>query len=164
MLLLLTCIREPGHDNNHTEIRDTFRLQFYKFTLKDEHSISKWRTYIFVISHFNEFISRKNVCTNHIFLIYSYIKRKKMKPEILVNNIRLPHHWPKYWSFYSLFLFSSSVHSTHLGAYIYNQMRSFKLSNLLENQQWNWNVVLSTVNNHYLTSILSQMGMVIIWN
>lgn len=75
MLLLL--IREPGHDNNHTEIRDTFRLQFYKFTLKDEHSFSKWRTDIFVISHFNEFISRKNVCTNHIFLIYSYIKRKK---------------------------------------------------------------------------------------
>lgn len=72
MLLLLTCIREPGHDNNHTEIRDTFRLQFYKFTLKDEQSFSKWRTSIFVISHFVERMSAQI-----IFSLYTTLSNVK---------------------------------------------------------------------------------------
>lgn len=59
-----------------SETHSEFNL--INFTLKDEHSFSKWRTYIFVISHFNQFKSRKNVCTKYIFLIYSYIQHWKL--------------------------------------------------------------------------------------
>lgn len=81
----------------------------------------------------------KNICTDHIYLIYSYILHFKWKRKSWSIIYGCPTIDQKYWRVFSLFLNSSLVYLP-MGTLVSkpNDLQSnAQLSNLLKLLQWN---------------------------